>query len=167
MNSVSATLTCWKEIAEYLHQGLRTVQRYEQMGLPVRRLQRPEKASVLAFSDEIDVWMRSHFQSEGKSELEVLRKELAEVKRQNELLRATLERERAERAATFVQLNGPADLDGWMDEWLWKRVSRAVERSNEIRLQSAELIELSRHMQELRRMQRVQTLKLSQPSLIN
>jgi len=85
-------MTCGKKIAQYLHKGVRTVQRYEQqMGLPVRRPQGRENGVVLAFSDEIDVWMRSHFEGEAKSELEVLRQELAEVKEQNKLLRASLE----------------------------------------------------------------------------
>ena len=43
-----------------------------------------------------------------------MRKELAEVKKQNKLLGASLER--AERAATFIQLNGSADIEHWMDE---------------------------------------------------
>ena len=93
----SSRLTSWKEIAQYLQKGVRTVQRWEQfMGLPVRRL---NGRKVLAFSDEIDVWMRSYFEDDGKSELELLRKELAEVKNQNRLLRARLER--AERAIQF------------------------------------------------------------------
>jgi hypothetical protein len=159
---MSSTLTCWKEIAQYLHKGVRTVQRYEQqMGLPVRRPQGRGNGVVLAFSDEIDVWMRSHFEGEAKSELEVLHKELAEVMKQNKLLRARLER--AERAVTFIQLNGTADVEHWMDEAWRKRCSHAVERSTAIRLQSAELINLSRNMQELRRMQREQACSFSNP----
>jgi hypothetical protein len=97
---VSSRLTSWKEIAQYLQKGVRTVQRWEQfMGLPVRRLNGRKKGTVLAFSDEIDVWMRSYSEDDGKSELELLRKELAEVKNQNRLLRARLER--AERAIQF------------------------------------------------------------------
>ena len=161
---MSSTLTCWKDIAQYLHKGVRTVQRYEQqMGLPVRRPHGQGQGLVRAFSNEIDVWMRSHFDSEGKSELEVLRQELAEVK--DKLLRVRLER--AERAPTFIQLNGTADVEDWMDEGWRKRCSHVVERSTAIRLQSAELINLSRNMQELRRMQREQSLKLFQPSLIH
>ena len=163
---MSSTMTCWKEIAQYLHKSVRTVQRYEQqMGVPVRRPQGRENGVVLAFSDEIDVWMRSHFEGEAKSELEVLRQELAEVKEQNKLLRASLEG--AERAVAFIHLNGSADVELWMDEGWRKRCSHAVERSTAIRLQSAELINLSRNMQELRRMQREQALQLFQPSSIH
>jgi hypothetical protein len=137
------------------------------LAYPVRRPQEHGKSPLLAFSDEIDVWVRSHFQSEAKSELEVLRKELAEVKRQNRLLRAQLERERAERAATFIQLSGTADVEGWMDEMWWKRALQAVEKSIAIRLQSAELIDRSRSVQEHLSMQREQILKLFQSTLVH
>lgn len=51
-------LTSWKEIAEYLNRGVRTVQRYEKtLGLPVRRLSGGTHTSVMAFSDEIDLWL--------------------------------------------------------------------------------------------------------------
>ena len=53
-------LVSWKEIAQYLGYGVRTVQRYElNLGLPIHRPGGREKASVLAFSDELDFWLRS------------------------------------------------------------------------------------------------------------
>lgn len=46
----------WKDIAKYLRCGVRTVQRWEKLGMPVRR---PSgHASVVAISEEIDVWLR-------------------------------------------------------------------------------------------------------------
>jgi len=46
----------WKDIANYLARGVRTVQRYErQCGLPVHRPGRP-RGSVTAFPDELDQW---------------------------------------------------------------------------------------------------------------
>jgi hypothetical protein len=48
-------LSGWKEIANHLHQGVRTAQRWEkQLGLPVHRI----KASgpVVAFAEELNAW---------------------------------------------------------------------------------------------------------------
>jgi hypothetical protein len=51
-------LSTWKEIASYIGRGVRTAQRYERQGLPVRRLMPGPRASVTANSHEIDVWLR-------------------------------------------------------------------------------------------------------------
>jgi hypothetical protein len=49
-------LSGWKEIANYLGKGVRTVQRYEwQMGLPVRRP--AGKPRVVATRPELDAWI--------------------------------------------------------------------------------------------------------------
>ncbi|HTD53918.1 MAG TPA: hypothetical protein VK670_00945 [Silvibacterium sp.] len=58
-----AVLTCWKDIANYLGKGVRTVQRWEHdLGLPVRR---PEgldhKSSVVVYSRDLDVWLHSRW----------------------------------------------------------------------------------------------------------
>ena len=58
-----AVLTCWKDIANYLGKGVRTVQRWEHdLGLPVRR---PEgldhKSSVMVYSRDLDVWLHSRW----------------------------------------------------------------------------------------------------------
>jgi hypothetical protein len=51
-------LSGWKEIANYLGKGVRTVQRYEwQMGLPVRRPAGKPRAAVVATRKEIDAWV--------------------------------------------------------------------------------------------------------------
>lgn len=52
-------LSGWKEIAKYMHQGVRTVQRWEEMGLPVRRVRATKPSPVIAFADDLDVWGRS------------------------------------------------------------------------------------------------------------
>jgi hypothetical protein len=142
------------------------VQRYErQIGLPIRRPHGQGSGVVFAFSDEVDVWMRSHFESGRESEVEVLRKKLAETKKQNKLLRAKLEL--AERAVTFIHLKGTSDLGALMDE-MWRiRGSHAIERSNAIRLQSAELREVARALKEVIETQGKQAWKLSQPSFVN
>lgn len=51
-------LTGWKEIANYLGKGVRTVQRYErQLGLPVRRPAGKPSGSVVATKAELDGWV--------------------------------------------------------------------------------------------------------------
>ncbi len=52
-------LNSWKEIADYLRCGVRTVQRYERdQRLPVRRPYGRLRSSVIALSDELDAWLR-------------------------------------------------------------------------------------------------------------
>jgi len=51
-------LSSWKEIANYMGKGVRTVQRYEaQFGLPVRRPAGKSRAAVIATRAEIDAWI--------------------------------------------------------------------------------------------------------------
>jgi hypothetical protein len=58
---MATVFTSWKEIATYLGRGVRTVQRWERdFGLPVRRTgNHGPKHSVLATSEEIDIWVKS------------------------------------------------------------------------------------------------------------
>jgi len=53
-------LTGWKEIAEHLRCGMRTVQRWERLGLPVTRPSRApgqKRGLVIADSEKIDSWV--------------------------------------------------------------------------------------------------------------
>jgi predicted DNA-binding transcriptional regulator AlpA len=51
-------LSGWKEIANYLGKGVRTVQRYErELGFPVRRPAGKSHAAVIATKAEIDAWV--------------------------------------------------------------------------------------------------------------
>src|SRR5215470_5278878 len=53
-------LSGWKDIANYLAKGVRTVQRYERdFGLPVRRPAGKPSASVMAVKLELDRWIIS------------------------------------------------------------------------------------------------------------
>lgn len=53
-----AVLTCWKDIANYMGKGVRTVQRWEQeFGLPVRRPLGSNKKAVLARPSDLDAWV--------------------------------------------------------------------------------------------------------------
>jgi hypothetical protein len=51
----------WKEIANYLGRGVRTVQRYEEeLQLPVRRPAAKRRGSVIAIKAELDGWVLSN-----------------------------------------------------------------------------------------------------------
>ncbi len=52
-------LNGWKEIANYMGRGVRTVQRWESLGLPVRRPKPRIRSAVLCRSEEIDIWLKS------------------------------------------------------------------------------------------------------------
>jgi len=53
-------LSGWKDIANYLGRGVRTVQRYErELRLPVRRLAGKPRGSVLAMRRDLDDWALS------------------------------------------------------------------------------------------------------------
>lgn len=53
-------LSSWKEIANYMGKGVRTVQRYEaHFALPVRRPAGKSRAAVVATRAEIDAWIES------------------------------------------------------------------------------------------------------------
>ncbi len=51
-------LNGWKEIAQHMGRGVRTVQRWEHFGLPVQRPQVKAGRAVVAFSDELEMWIR-------------------------------------------------------------------------------------------------------------
>jgi hypothetical protein len=52
-------LNSWKEIAQYLNRGIRTVQRWEEeLDLPVRRPRAGGRSPVLAIRSELDVWIK-------------------------------------------------------------------------------------------------------------
>jgi len=48
-------LNSWKEIASHMGRGVRTVQRWEAYGLPVRRVN-GNRGAVIAIRSEIDAW---------------------------------------------------------------------------------------------------------------
>lgn len=49
-------LSGWKEIANHLHQGVRTVQRWELIGLPIHRVRLGHSSPVIAFAEELNAW---------------------------------------------------------------------------------------------------------------
>lgn len=50
-------LTGWKEISKYLRYGVRTLQRWEHDGLPVKRVKDTPRSPVVADSEELDAWV--------------------------------------------------------------------------------------------------------------
>jgi hypothetical protein len=52
-------LSGWKQISTHLNQGVRTVQRWEALGLPVHRMGKGKRAPVIAFAEELDEWERT------------------------------------------------------------------------------------------------------------
>ena len=51
------SLQGWKEIADYLGRGVRTIQRWEQFGLPIHRPAGRDRSAVFALPSELDKWM--------------------------------------------------------------------------------------------------------------
>lgn len=51
-------LNGWKEIAECLSATPRTAQRWERLGLPVRRVSTSRRSPIVATSEEIENWIR-------------------------------------------------------------------------------------------------------------
>lgn len=87
---MKSVLTSWKEIAQYMGKGVRTVQRWEkEFGLPVRRPSGNSHHAVIALPEEVDAWARAQTGTE-QSELGLLRVEVAELREENIALRARL-----------------------------------------------------------------------------
>jgi Tfp pilus assembly protein PilF len=58
-NSGERRLTSWKEIAAFVGRDERTAKRWEESrGLPVRRVPGKGRASVFAYTDEIEAWLK-------------------------------------------------------------------------------------------------------------
>ena len=59
-NASPAVLNSWKEIAQYLDHGVRTVQRWErELGLPVHRIGSGKRSPVYANVRELEFWLYS------------------------------------------------------------------------------------------------------------
>ena len=94
----SRVLSGWKEVAAYLGRGVRTVQRWEKLGLPVRRPNAHLRSAVLASSDEIDRWILGcntgrlpDGEDDSPATHEDLRAEVRELRQEVESLRRELE----------------------------------------------------------------------------
>lgn len=58
LKSSTGTLNSWKEIAQYLDRGVRTIQRWEHgLGLPVHRIGKGKRSPVFATAPELNLWL--------------------------------------------------------------------------------------------------------------
>lgn len=57
--SSNKRLDSWKDIAAYLKRDERTAMRWEESGLPVRRIPGRRRGNVFAYSNEIDAWLKA------------------------------------------------------------------------------------------------------------
>jgi len=136
-----AVLTCWKDIANYLGKGVRTVQRWEHdLGLPVRRPSHaPSKNPVLAIRQELDDWVRS--QAVRCTTAGTLETELERLRQENADLRKQLE---AYEPDGFAATKGGLDLQ---DMSLLVNSIVLIQRSRVIQRRYAETIDYVRRMQ--------------------
>jgi hypothetical protein len=105
-------LNGWKEISSYLRMGVRTVQRYEEFGLPVRRPGGRRRGSVFATKAELDAWIIARpardisrlagFTMRVSGEWADFKAGIAEMKR----LRAEMIRLRTDAVASLENLRG-------------------------------------------------------------
>lgn len=84
------TLQSWKEIARYLNRGVRTVQRWENFGLPVHRPAGHERSAVFALKQEIDGWLVRSGTSQAKETISSLEEEVQHLKAECAELRARI-----------------------------------------------------------------------------
>jgi hypothetical protein len=115
-------LTSWKEIANHVGKGVRTVQRWErQFGFPVRRPNPEGRGIVIANAEEIDLWLRSQRlrkscgSDQALNAVDELRRALCELQAENEQLRRELHAFRANGGAmgpTSAVLSRPSNLNG-------------------------------------------------------
>ena len=90
--------TSWKEIASYMHKGVRTVQRWEaQFGLPIRRPVEKAKGVVQATREDLDRWLASKW---------AVRAQLAEQKTDSGISQNFSRDGREYRAVTVLESSG-------------------------------------------------------------
>jgi|HubBroStandDraft_6_1064221.scaffolds.fasta_scaffold98120_2 hypothetical protein len=132
---MASALTSWKEIAQHLGKGVRTVQRWEREGLPVRRPKDGQKGRVLAFAEEIDGWVRSEFTQnrDDPSDMAGLRIAVSKLLAENESLRRNLD--------ALMGMPVTAEDSSYRSGSLLQRCSRALEESVLARRRCAELMQ--------------------------
>lgn len=134
---MATALSSWKEIAQYVGKGVRTVQRWErEAGLPVRRPQGEGKGRVLAFPSEIDGWMHSAFtrnDNDEDSDVSGLRARVEQLLAENQELRRELH-------ALSRSFPSAVGSNGSTDESLLSRCDRLLQESARTRQQFAQLV---------------------------
>ena len=101
-------LSGWKEIANHLHQGVRTLQRWELCGLPIHRV--GDSGPVFAFVEEVEAWERAiptrtpDVIQELQNKVRSLEAEVRSLKRENQMLkRRTLRSRKFTRPGSGLQ----------------------------------------------------------------
>lgn len=89
-------LSGWKEIANHLRCGVRTSQRWQAEGLPVKRVGAGPRSPVFAYSEQLDRWMKDgdlrHFRhTEGISLNQHSRELVQEMRQSRETLHRKME----------------------------------------------------------------------------
>lgn len=131
-------LNGWKEIATYLKGSVRGVQRWESSGLPVIRPTNGARGSVIAYSEQIDGWLRDTRSAGARRDLEdrlersvdhaTFQENLRRARQASDKLRATrlemeahmtsLQREVAALRAAVIRMKQQAAVPGPADfEW--------------------------------------------------
>lgn len=100
------TLTGWKEISTFLRRGVRTVQRWESLGLPIRRIKGGRSGPVFAFAEELEAWEKAtptrflDLIVDLKARVESLEIKITSLKQQlNEKRQSSLQNQSAARAS--------------------------------------------------------------------
>jgi len=96
-------LNSWRDIATYMDRGVRTLQRWEEQGLPIRRVGTGKRAPVFAFTVEIDKWLHKQSTAALPDPITGARSDSRRLVAKSELLLSSLQR----RGADFLFL----DLD--------------------------------------------------------
>jgi len=74
--SLGTRLDCWKDIAAYLGKVERTVKRWDvDRGLPIHRVPGGGRASVYAYTAELDEWLKSIRARDSVAALEAARED--------------------------------------------------------------------------------------------
>jgi CheY-like chemotaxis protein len=79
-NTSDRILSSWKEIAACLGRGVRTVQRWEKQGLPVRRPYGKGTNVVMAVESELRTWMKQYSEPKNDPETSDLNSRLINLK---------------------------------------------------------------------------------------
>jgi len=125
-------LSGWKDIANYLGKGVRTVQRYEQeLNLPIHRPHGKSKALVMAVKGQLDGWMT------------------ADLQRTRSLQQSRIWEQSNRAGADFIRIDSEAALTfsgialDARDEDKRRRTTRVARRAYEMITQLRENIKLS------------------------
>ena len=108
-------LNGWKEVAAFMGRGVRTVQRWEALGLPVRRPHGRARSAVVASASELATWFAATPQRDMDS--------IAELQAKVDALQARVDQLEEENATLRLQV---ALADGRQDRTRRERTTRRV-----------------------------------------